>query len=568
MTLWFMQLFGDAELIHAGMFPIFLSMKSIRIAHTIYLMLGVALLVGGAFSVYMMQRCDAINAQYTAVIHGEIAQAQQARVIQVNFKKQVQAWKDILLRGKDDAALTKYDAEFHRLSTQVQSDGAALEGRIGDAGVRADLEMFLQQHRQLNEQYEQALGGYKTSRDFAQADTAVKGKDRPPTDRLDGVVQSLNVLAESVPAEVAARQHREQGVLIVVLVVLWFAVGLWCITFARSLGKRLEKSVQYVREIANGDLTAADPECGHHDELGLLVEAMNEMREHLLQMVCSVQTVADTLSQNAQQAAASSHRIAGAVADQRGQSGQVASALEEMIASVREVTQHCSEAAQRAVHTGDLAGESRNTVEAVAGDVREIAAESHHNAVHVKELGERSSRIGQIVTLIEEIAGQTNLLALNAAIESARAGEHGRGFAVVAGEVRRLAERTTIATKEIAEAVHSIQQGTQDAVGSIEKSSQRVGQSVSTAEAAAHSLQVLGESADEVRHRISQIAQAAEEQSQSSGLLGQSMNEISASIGATADGAEDAARIAGELVKLAQLLTEQSRKFNTGNCAS
>ena len=80
-------------------------------------------------------------------------------------------------------------------------------------------------------------------------------------------------------------------------------------------------------------------------------------------------------------------------------------------------------------------------------------------------------------------------------------------------------------------------------------------------------MQVLGASADEVRERISQIAQAASEQSQSSGLLGQSMNEITVSIGATAEGAEDAARIAEELVKLAQLLTEQSRKFNTGNCA-
>lgn len=547
--------------------PIYKVMRALRLANTIYLMLGVALLIGGAFSAYMMQRCSAINSQYSAVIHGEIAEAQQARVIQVNFKKQVQAWKDILLRGKDDAALAKYDAEFHRLAAQVQTDGAALEGRIGDAQVRTDLDTFLEQHRQLNAQYEQALNGYKISRDFAQADTAVKGKDRPPTDRLDSVVSSLNALADSVSVQVAVHEHHEQGVLIAVMVVLWIAMGMWCVNFARSLGKRLERSVHFMREIAGGDLTTTHSEIGCDDELGLLIQAMNEMREHLLQMVCSIQTVSITLTQNAQQAAASSHRIASAVSDQRGQSDQIASALEEMIASVREVTQHCGEAAEQAVRTGDLAGESRGTVEAVAGDVRKLADEAQQNAGNVKELGDRSSKIGQIVTLIEEIAGQTNLLALNAAIEAARAGEHGRGFAVVAGEVRRLAERTTTATKEIADAVHSIQQGTQDAVGNIEKSSQRVGQSVSTAEAAALSLQVLGASADEVRERISQIAQAASEQSQSSGLLGQSMNEITVSIGATAEGAEDAARIAEELVKLAQLLTEQSRKFNTGNCA-
>jgi methyl-accepting chemotaxis protein len=260
----------------------------------------------------------------------------------------------------------------------------------------------------------------------------------------------------------------------------------------------------------------------------------------------------------------SAYQIAAAATEQRGQSSQVAAALEEMIASAREVTQHCHQAAQRAAHTGDLAVESRQSVEAVASEVRELAAEAQRNAQSVQQLGERSRQIGQVVTLIQEIAGQTNLLALNAAIESARAGEHGRGFAVVAGEVRRLAERTTAATKEIADAVQSIQHGTREVVEHINDSTVGVEKSVTTADAASKLLTVLGDSTAEVRQRIDQIAQASEEQGQASGLVGQSMNEIAASITSSSEGAELSSQTAHDLVRLSEQLTERSRQFKTG----
>jgi len=535
-----------------------------KISHTIYLLLGAALLAGGSASTYLMLRCASISVSYAAIIHGEIAQAQQVRVLQVTFKKQVQAWKDILIRGKDDAALSKYETEFHSLADQVQSSSASLLSGIADQQARSGLESFAQQHQQLDTEYTAALADYTRSRDFTQADAALKGKDRAPTDSLDQVVNRLSALAESVPAAEAARLHREQGVLIVILALLWLALGVWSVVFARSLGLRMDLGVHFVRMIADGDLTTAEPEQGRADELGILIQAMAQMRDRLRAMVGEIQSVANSLGQGAENVSSSSYEIAAAATEQRGQSAQVAAALEEMIASAREVTQHCHEAATRAAGTGELAANSCRSVEAVAEEVRTLAAEAQQNAVSVQQLGERSRQIGQVVTLIQEIAGQTNLLALNAAIESARAGEHGRGFAVVAGEVRRLAERTTSATKEIADAVLSIQQGTQHAVDSIRESSERVEKSVVTADAAAHSLTVLGQSTDEVRQRIAQIAQASEEQTQASGMVGQSMNEIANSITASSEGAELSSKTANELVKLAEQLTEHSRQFKTG----
>src|ERR1700756_5433904 len=101
-------------------------MKNLRLSHTIFLLLGCSLVAGGAASAYLMMRCFAVSAAYETILQNEVAAAGEVRVVQVTFKKQVEAWKDILIRGKDDAALSKYEAEFHSLAGQVQNSGTDL----------------------------------------------------------------------------------------------------------------------------------------------------------------------------------------------------------------------------------------------------------------------------------------------------------------------------------------------------------------------------------------------------------------------------------------------------------
>jgi len=538
-------------------------MKQLGISRTIFLLLGLALFSGGLSSSILLYRCSLVSQRYDAVIQNEISQALDIRLLQVNFKKQVQAWKDILLRGRDDAALAKYTKEFHSLGNVVDESGAKIQQILKDPAARGQLDAFLDQHKDLERQYDAALLRYNQDRDASAADTALKGKDRAPTNSLDGAVDRLSLLAHTIPAQQAAQLQREQNLLIVLLTCFWIGLAVWGFYFVRSLSRRLDASVDFVRQIAAGDLTAQSAMPQREDELGDLVNAMLQMRDWLHVVVTEMQLISGSLTGNANDVTDLASRLASASSEQRHQASQVSAALEEMIASVHEVTGHCNEAALRASETGSLASRSSETVDKVANSVRNMAQEARQNAQSVLELGERSHQVGQIITLIQEIAAQTNLLALNAAIESARAGEHGRGFAVVAGEVRRLAERTTSATKEIASAIESIQQGTGTAVDRIEATTSHVEGSVATANEAATSLQILGAGAVEVSQRIDRIAQAASEQSEASRELGASMNEIADSIHTSSEGAEQAARAAEGLLKMAEQLKSQVTRFKT-----
>jgi hypothetical protein len=185
------------------------NMKYLLIKHTVYLLVGAALFAGGVASSYLMYRCHEITLQFAGIIAGPVAQAEEARVMQVTFKKQVQAWKDILLRGKDDAALAKYTNEFMNLRGVVAQQTAQLREQTSDDATSQKLNQFAQASQLLNSQYDQALAGYRETRDFAQADKAMKGKDRPPTDLLDGVAERLHSVALEVSTAEVARLHHE-----------------------------------------------------------------------------------------------------------------------------------------------------------------------------------------------------------------------------------------------------------------------------------------------------------------------------------------------------------------------
>jgi methyl-accepting chemotaxis protein len=191
-----------------------------------------------------------------------------------------------------------------------------------------------------------------------------------------------------------------------------------------------------------------------------------------------------------------------------------------------------------------------------------IAASVSTSAQSMQQLGKSSEQIGRIVTVIDGIAGQTNLLALNAAIEAARAGEQGRGFAVVAGEVRRLAERTTQATKEIAAMVSSIQAETRKAVGQMESSTSDVSQGVAVTAQANTVLKEVILATEQLGSLITQIASASTEQAQAAESVNRSVETIAKVAAESASGVLDSARACEDLSHLANNMGELVRRFD------
>jgi methyl-accepting chemotaxis protein len=203
-------------------------------------------------------------------------------------------------------------------------------------------------------------------------------------------------------------------------------------------------------------------------------------------------------------------------------------------------------------------------MESASETMERIAKATHSVSEKMDSLSHRSTEIGKVVNVIQEISEQTNLLALNAAIEAARAGEHGRGFAVVAGEVRRLAERTKGATEEIAGTIRSIQEETRQTMEVMHQSRGAVESGLSETANARNSLDLIITSSKEVEHQTHMIATAATEQTAASQEISQSASEISQLASENSQDAEQASQASHKLSELASQMDGIIRQFRLG----
>ncbi len=286
------------------------------------------------------------------------------------------------------------------------------------------------------------------------------------------------------------------------------------------------------------------------EEIGKLFNGFNRAVDNIRSMVLSVNEAVQATASAANQISSSTEEMSAGSQEQSAQSTEVASAVEEMAKTIIETTRNASSAAQAAKTAGSTATESGNIINDTIAGMDRIAQVVKTSSEKIKALGRSSDQIGEIIQVIDDIADQTNLLALNAAIEAARAGEQGRGFAVVADEVRKLAERTTKATKEIADMIKRIQVETGDVVKSIEEGNVEVEKGKESVDKARQALQEIISGANEVVDIVSQVAAASEEQSSAAEQISKNIEAISKVSQESAVGTQQISKAADDLSKL------------------
>ncbi len=463
-----------------------------------------AMIVVGLGGWYSLSLTNANNVKAMATAEALTVSINTARTAQVEFKKQVQEWKDLLLRGQDPSAFEKYRQGFVARSAVTQDNLRKLADQFSKLGLETPLvHDALKTHEELGVKYQDALKQYNsTNPDSAHVvDTLVKGIDRPPTKQIDDIVAFALAQSDRLTKEAhaAAAAHYQTACIFLLAAVisalcLGSIVTYWLV---RSITVPLNTAVKIAQTVATGDLTRSI-EVKSKDETGQLLQALKDMNRSLQNIVGKVRGDADTIAAATSQIASSNLDLSSCTEQQAGSLEKTASTMVELTSTVKQNGEHARQANQLAISASDVAVKGGEVVSQVVNTMGSI--------------NDSAKKIADIIGVIDGIAFQTNILALNAAVEAARAGEQGRGFAVVATEVRNLAQRSASAAKEIKSLIT-------DSVEKVEVGSKLVNQAGMT-------MDEIVASVKRVTDIISKITAAGQEQEAGIGEINQAIIEM------------------------------------------
>jgi methyl-accepting chemotaxis protein len=343
---------------------------------------------------------------------------------------------------------------------------------------------------------------------------------------------------------------------VVNLVIMVLGIGV-IVVMARLLVRDL-KAVQV--SIDNADLNTRI-NTSREDEVGDLQNSFDRFVGSIRQTLLQVSESAASVASASAQISSSAEEMAAGAQEQTSQSEEVSGAVEQMAKTITVNARGAGEAAETAEKAKGAAEQGGRVVQETVEEMKRIAEVVRGSAGTIRDLGRSSDQIGEIIGVIDDIADQTNLLALNAAIEAARAGEQGRGFAVVADEVRKLAEQTTKATKQISGMIQQIQADTQGAVRSMDQATKQVDEGIVLADRAGVSLREIVQISQRLTQMVAQIAAASEEQSSASEQISKNVEAITTVTQETASGTHQIARAAEDLNRLTETLQRLVGQF-------
>jgi len=369
-----------------------------------------------------------------------------ARSAQVQFKIQVQEWKNTLLRGKDVESFNKYRQAFVSEGKSTQANLDQLVVLLPALDMSLDkLKQTQQMLLELDAKYLAALEKEYKPEDpssVGRVDTAVKGMDRAPTQMIDDIVGAVSKVAAQFQQDNAlkaqADYHAARLTLVLSILLALVLGSIVTVWLAGSIVRPLRIAVNVAQTVAAGDLRSEFVIVGK-DETAQLLHALKDMNSNLARIVADVRHGTETIATASSEIASGNQDLSSRTEEQAGALEETAASMEEITATVQKNADNTSQANKLAADASNVAVKGGAMMAAVVTTMGTIEQSSH--------------KIVDIISVIDGIAFQTNILALNAAVEAARAGEQGRGFAVVASEVRTLAQRSASAAKEIKELI-------------------------------------------------------------------------------------------------------------------
>jgi twitching motility protein PilJ len=478
---------------------------------------------------------------------------------------------DKMLRGDADAGSAadqfNRDANFYSrvLAAMRDGDAALRVTRVSDPAARNSLQQITNLFADVNKSIQQMVDGAPT------LSSARQGSDELLVDTPQ-LLQGLVAIADKVSVQADTRPINNNLVMILAAVTLLslFYIGLSQYMGATRRAKETAETnernqnailrlLDELADLADGDLTTTATVT--EDFTGAIADSINFTIDQLRILVARINETAVNVSAAAQQTQQTALHLAEASEHQAQEIAGASAAVNEMAVTIDQVSANAAESAAVAERAVSIAGNGAKVVQNTINGMDTIREQIQDTSKRIKRLGESSQEIGDIVSLINDIADQTNILALNAAIQASMAGDAGRGFAVVADEVQRLAERSAAATKQIEALVKTIQNDTNEAVISMEQTTSEVVRGARLAQDAGVALEEIENVSSNLAELIQNISNAARQQASSAGHISNTMNVIQEITTQTSAGTSATAQSIGNLAEMALDLRESVAGF-------
>ena len=496
--------------------------------------------------------------QLNSLLDKEIKSERQSSELVASFKKQVQEWKNVLLRGHDQEDQDKYWSRFVALEGEIQQQAQALATRLEDnPQIRQKVQQFLTAHKSMGNAYRQGLETFNQGgQDHKLGDDSVRGIDREPTKLLEEVAADLAGRAARLSDEII-ESSSFISVISVPIIIAISALLLIVLYFLMNtqFNKPIQQIVQLITSFSQGDYRQR-LETHRIDEVGTIIHSLADAQQFLSGMFEELKNTADNLKQSSSTLNQASDSISNSTNVTYEHVESTAAAVTELASIAQAVSENARSANDAASSADSAATEGASVMQDTITTINELADEVKASSDVISKLELDTNSVGTVLDVIRGIAEQTNLLALNAAIEAARAGEQGRGFAVVADEVRSLAQRTQESTAEIQNIIENVQSGAKNAVVAMQRGQEKTTTCEEQADMAGNSLKAITESVNNIYQMNSDIVHSAEEQNQATNDLNSSIHLITDATRDIKESIEKYNALAGSLDMTAQSINQ------------